>query len=96
MTQPSWLDSHEAAVAHLHEVLKHPATKESNLELVNQLRAQSGDRPLTMTEYLDVLEKSRRGIHSYDEEPQTKTFFQRLRQALKNSCNAFKTTMRKS
>ena len=57
MTQTSWLDSHEAAVAHLHEVLKHPATKESNLELVNQLRAQSGDRPLTMTEYLDVLEK---------------------------------------
>ncbi|WP_054716608.1 hypothetical protein [Lacticaseibacillus manihotivorans] len=57
MTQTSWLDSREAAVAHLHEVLNHPATKENNLELVNQLRAQSGDRPLTMTEYLDVLEK---------------------------------------
>ncbi|WP_054718935.1 hypothetical protein [Lacticaseibacillus manihotivorans] len=83
MTQTSWLDSREATVAHIHELLKQPMTDASNLEIVNQMRAQSGDRPLTMTEYLDVLEKSKRGIHSYDEVPQTKPFFQRLRQALK-------------
>lgn len=95
MTQTSWLDSHEAAAAHINELLKHPITDETTLAKLNQIRALSGDRPLTMAEFRDVREKSRRGIHSYDEEPQTKTFFQRLRQALKNSYSAFKATMRK-
>lgn len=95
MTQTSWLDSHETATAHINELLKHPITDETTLAKLNQIRALSGDRPLTMAEFRDVREKSRRGIHSYDEDPQAKPFFQRLRQAFKNSYNTFKATMRK-
>lgn len=93
MTQTSWLDSHETAVAHINELLKHPATKEGNLKLLNQLRAQSGDQPLTMTEYLEVLENSKHGIYPWDKVAPA-PFFQRLRQALRNSRRAFRASMR--
>lgn len=94
MTQTSWLDSHEAAVAHMTELLKQPATKASNLKKVNHLRSLSGDRPLTMTEYLDVMEKSRHGIYPWDEVEKL-NLFQRLRKAWKNGRNAFNATMRR-
>ena len=80
MTQTSWLDSHETATAHINELLKHPITDETTLVKLNQIRALSGDRPLTMAEYLDVMEKSRRGIYPWDEVEKL-NFFQRLRKA---------------
>lgn len=69
-------------------------TEEHTLVVINRMRAQSGDRPLTMAEHLQIKEDSKNGIHVWTQR-KPKPFFQRLKIALKLSRIEFQYAMRK-
>ncbi|WP_407892774.1 hypothetical protein [Lacticaseibacillus sp. N501-2] len=94
MTEKSWLDSPESMRAYAFELVQHPWTVEDNLNAINELRALSGDRPLSLARYLENRENLKRGIYSWDD-PVPKGFFHRLSHALKQSKTAFVKAMKK-
>lgn len=70
-------------------------TEENRLASINRMRAQSGDRPLTMAEHLAIEEDSKNGIHFYTPK-RPKSFIKRLLIALKHSRAAFFSSLRRS
>ena len=93
MTEKSWVDTPESMRAYAYELIQHPWTDQDNLDAINELRALSGDRPLTMERYLENDENFKRGIYSWDD-PQPKGFFQRLRLAWKQGKASFLKVMK--
>ncbi|WP_243680821.1 hypothetical protein [Lacticaseibacillus manihotivorans] len=53
---------------------KYPYTVEDNLRAVNELRALSGDQPLSMERYLQNHENMKKGIYPWSD-PAPKDFF---------------------
>lgn len=95
MAQESWVNSRESMRAHFQEMAKHQWTVEDNLAVINEIRAQSGDQPLTLARYLENLENLKRGIYPWDQ-PAPQNFFARLRLALKKGRAAFHQAMQKN
>ncbi|KRL44498.1 hypothetical protein FD01_GL001073 [Lacticaseibacillus manihotivorans DSM 13343 = JCM 12514] len=73
---------------------KYPYTVEDNLRAVNELRALSGDQPLSMERYLQNHENMKKGIYPWSD-PAPKDFFQRLHNACKQGKAAFVKAMQK-
>ncbi|WP_125711466.1 hypothetical protein [Lacticaseibacillus porcinae] len=96
MQEPFKLDTPEKMVAHILQMkATGQLTEENRLATINRMRAQSGDRPLTMAEHLAIEADSNKGIHFYTRtKPQS--FFRRLQTALKRSRDVFVSAMRKS
>lgn len=94
MAEKSRVDTPEGMRAYACELVQHPWTEQDNLEAINELRAMSGDRPLTMARYLENRENLKRGIYSW-EDPSPKGFFQRLHNACKQGKTAFVKAMQK-
>lgn len=94
MADKSWLDNPETARAYLNELVQHPWTDQDNLEAINELRAMSGDRPLSMARYLENEANFKRGIYTWDD-PAPKNFFQRLRNAWQQGKASFVKAMQK-
>lgn len=94
MAQESWVNSRESMKAHFEEMAKYPYTVEDNLNAINELRALSGDRPLSMKRYLENQENMKKGIYPWSK-PAPKSFFQRLHNACKQGKSAFVKAMQK-
>lgn len=94
MTHKSWLDDTQSALEHFRNQERPDDPQAVELAMMNQIRAQSGDRPLTMAEFIEIGENSRRGIHVYMQYA-PKGFFQRMQASLKAAARAFTAGMRK-
>ena len=94
MATESWVNSRESMKAHFEEMAKYPNTVEDNLNAINELRALSGDRPLSMERYLENQENMKKGIYPWSE-PAPKGFFQRLRNAWQQGKASFVKAMQK-
>ena len=94
MEDKSWLDSEEGILAYYEEWRKKPHSEQERLDTINRMRAQSGDDPLTMEESIQIGEDVKNGIFAY-QQYLPKTFFQRLKAAVRRSRAVFVATMRK-
>lgn len=94
MKDQSWLDNQETALVHLRQASQQSLTEEEHLATINRIRAKSGDRPLTMSEFVEMGETVKRGIHLYDQYA-PRGFIARLHGAVKRSLIVFQAGMRK-
>lgn len=94
MVEKSWVDTPESMRAYAYEFIQHPWTEQDNLDAVNELRAMSGDQPLSMERYMENLENLKHGIYPWSK-PAPKGFFQRLHNAWKQGKASFVKAMKK-
>lgn len=94
MKQHSWLDNPDTAYQHFKALSRYELTEEDGLNTINRIRARSGDRPLTMSEFIEADDEAEAELKMY-ERLLRQNVFQRIHEAIRYSWTVFKAMVRR-